>query len=148
MEGLDSVLGATGIGAVLGGILTWISQARKESHERQLALIEEARKNVESADASADRAAARDTTKVGSAIRQFIIISLVFSFVFAPFILCWFNVPMAVEYTETKGGYLWGLIPEYTKYFVEYVKGFYIPAEFKTAFMAIVGFYFGRSACK
>lgn len=148
MEGLDSVLGATGAGALVGGILTWISQARKESHERQLALIEESRKNVDNADASADRAAARDTSASGTRIRQFIILSLIFSFIVAPFILCWFKVPMAVEYTEKAGGYLWGLIPEYSNYIVEYINGFYIPAEFKTAFMAIIGFYFGRSAAK
>ena len=148
MEGLDSVLGATGAGALVGGILTWISQARKESHERQLALIEEARKNVESADASADKAASRDNTNSGTRIRQFIIVSLIFSFIVAPFILCWFKVPMAVEYSKQTGGYLWGLIPEVTRYAIEYVNGFYIPAEFKTAFMAIIGFYFGRSAAK
>ena len=148
MEGLDSVLGATGAGALVGGVLTWISQARKESHERQIALIEEHRKTAEAADASADKAAARTNNASGTVVRQLIIISLIFSFIIAPFALCWFNVPMAVEYQEQKGGYFWGLIPEYTKYAVEYVKGFYIPAEFKTAFMAIIGFYFGRSAAK
>lgn len=148
MEGLDSVLGATGAGALVGGVLTWISQARKESHERQLALIEEHRKNIESSDSSADKAAARVNNAAGTRVRQLIIISLIFSFIIAPFVLCWFNVPMAVEYTEEKGGWFWGLIPEYSRYAVEYIKGFYIPAEFKTAFMAIIGFYFGRSAAK
>ena len=85
---------------------------------------------------------------MGQRVRQFIIAALIFSFVVAPFVFAWTTIPIAVERTETVGGYFWGIIPEYTRQVIEYAKGFYIPAEFKVAFMAIVGFYFGRSAAK
>ena len=54
------ILGATGAGALVGGALTWITSMRKESHERQLALIDKLRDVAADADASADKAAARD----------------------------------------------------------------------------------------
>lgn len=148
MEGLE-LLSGTGAGAIIGYVFSAISQARKQAHEEKLALIDTALKVASAADKSADAAAKRDSTNVGSRVRQFIIVSLVFSFVIAPFILCFFgDIPVAVEREQTYGGYFWGIIPEYSRQVVEYVKGFYIPAEFKTAFMAIVGFYFGRSATK
>lgn len=147
MDGLE-ILGATGAGAVVGGVLTWITALRKESHERQLAVIDKLRDVARDADDSADKAAARDCSCVGQRVRQFIIAALIFSFVVAPFIFAWTNIPIAVERTEEWGGYLWGVVPEYTRQVIDYAAGFYIPAEFKVAFMAIVGFYFGRSAAR
>lgn len=147
MDGLE-ILGATGAGAVVGGVLTWITALRKESHERQLAVIDKLRDAARDADGSADKAAARDCSCVGQRVRQFIIAALIFSFVVAPFIFAWTNIPIAVERTEEWGGYLWGIVPEYTRQVIDYAAGFYIPAEFKVAFMAIVGFYFGRSAAR
>lgn len=147
MDGLE-ILGATGAGAVVGGVLTWITALRKESHERQLAVIDKLRDIARDADDSADKAAARDCSCVGQRVRQFIIAALIFSFVVAPFIFAWTNIPIAVERTEEWGGYLWGIVPEYTRQVIDYAAGFYIPAEFKVAFMAIVGFYFGRSAAR
>lgn len=147
MDGLE-ILGATGAGAVVGGVLTWITALRKESHERQLAVINKLRDVARDADDSADKAAARDCSCVGQRVRQFIIAALIFSFVVAPFIFAWTNIPIAVERTEEWGGYLWGIVPEYTRQVIDYAAGFYIPAEFKVAFMAIVGFYFGRSAAR
>lgn len=147
MDGLE-ILGATGAGAIVGGVLTWITALRKESHERQLAVIDKLRDAARDADDSADKAAARDCSCVGQRVRQFIIAALIFSFVVAPFIFAWTNIPIAVERTEEWGGYLWGIVPEYTRQVIDYAAGFYIPAEFKVAFMAIVGFYFGRSAAR
>ena len=147
MDGLE-ILGATGAGAVVGGVLTWITALRKESHERQLAVIDKLRDAARDADDSADKAAARDCSCVGQRVRQFIIAALIVSFVVAPFIFAWTHIPIAVERTEEWGGYLWGIVPEYTRQVIDYAAGFYIPAEFKVAFMAIVGFYFGRSAAR
>ena len=147
MEGLE-ILGATGAGAIVGGVLTWITALRKESHERQLAVIDKLREAAKDADDSADRAFARDNSCIGQRVRQFIIAALIFSFVVAPFVFEWTNIPIAVERTEESGGYFWGLVPEYTRQVIDYAAGFYIPAEFKVAFMSIVGFYFGRSAAR
>ena len=52
MDGLE-ILGATGAGAVVGGVLTWITALRKESHERQLAVIDKLRDVARDADDSA-----------------------------------------------------------------------------------------------
>ncbi len=147
MEGME-ILGATGAGAAVGGALTWISSMRKESHERQMAIIDKMRDTAKDADDSADKAAARDQSEAGRRVRQLIIMALIFSFVVAPFIFAWTPIPVAVERTQTHGGFLWGLIPEYTRQAVEYARGFYIPSEFRVAFMSIVGFYFGRSAAR
>ena len=57
MEGME-ILGATGAGAAVGGALTWISSMRKESHERQMAMIDKMRETAKDADESADKAAA------------------------------------------------------------------------------------------
>lgn len=139
MEGME-ILGATGAGAAVGGALTWISSMRKESHERQMAMIDKMRETAKDA--------ARDRSQVGQRVRQLIIMALIFSFVVAPFIFAWTSIPVAVERTESCGGFLWGLVPEYTRQAIEYARGFYIPSEFKVAFMSIVGFYFGRSAAR
>ena len=45
MEGME-ILGATGAGAAVGGALTWISSMRKESHERQMAMIDKMRETA------------------------------------------------------------------------------------------------------
>lgn len=143
------MLASTGGGAILGGILTWISSARKESHERQMAVIDKMREVAKDADDSSDKAMLRDSSEGGQRIRRFIVVALVFSFCIAPFIFAFFpDIPIAVERAETCGGWLWGFVPEYSRQAMEYARGFYIPSEFKAAFMAIVGFYFGRNAAK
>lgn len=147
MEGLD-VLSSTGGGAILGAIFSYISSARKEAHQERMELLSAKINANKEADTSADKAMQRDLSQVGQRIRQFIVVALVFSFCLAPFVFAWTSIPIAVERTETFGGYFWGIIPEYTRDVIEYAKGFYIPSEFKTAFMAIIGFYFGRSATR
>lgn len=66
MEGME-ILGATGAGAAVGGALTWISSMRKESHERQMAMIDKMRETAKDADESADKAARATSRRSGSA---------------------------------------------------------------------------------
>ena len=154
MEGIDLV-SSVGGGAVAGAVLTlvgkgfdFIKTANERSFSMAMAAIDKKIEANKAADESADAAVKRVPIDAGKWVRRLIIGAMVFSFCVATFIFAWTNIPVAVERTQSAGGWLWGLIPYTTETVVEYVKGFYIPSEFRACFMAIVGFYFGRSAVK
>lgn len=106
--------------------------------ERQSALAEIAIKTQAAADESADRAEARGGTG-GTWVRRFIVMSVLFAIVGAPFILSFFGISTFVE------GEYGGIFGLFTDQFKE-VKGFLLVTELRTALIAIIGFYFGQSA--
>lgn len=133
-------MGASALG---GFIMKQQAEARKERHEeRKWAL-----KQHESAEQSRERAAGLTG---GKWIRRILVGAFVLGVIFLPFALAFFqDIPVVVQYSETSGGWLWGLFgPEYKEQVFETVHGFWISPEVRHGVMAIIGFYFGQGAAK
>lgn len=143
--GEDILFGSMG-GAIAGFIFQTVTSLRNQSHQRQVEMIELAMKRVSIEDTSADKAGKRDG-EGGVWMRRFILFMLAFTLCFGCFVFAFMpSVPVVIEDTVRGGGWLWGLVPEWSEKKFTNVNGFYIPQEFKTAFISLIFFYFGRSA--
>ena len=120
-----------------GGVSGFVFKLIGTMVERQSALAELAIKTQAAADVSADRAEARGGAG-GTWVRRFIVMSVLFAIVGAPFILSFFGISTFVE------GEYGGIFGLFTEQFKE-VKGFLLVTELRTALLAIIGFYFGQS---
>lgn len=95
------------------------------------------------ADDSADRAAKRDGAG-GAWIRRLIAICILFSMIFAPFVMAFFDIPVTVE--KAKGGILSFLGFGLNGW--KHLEGFVLLPEVRQGMLAILGFYFGSSQVK
>jgi hypothetical protein len=95
------------------------------------------------ADDSADRAAKRDGSG-GAWIRRLIAICILFSMIFAPFVMAFFDIPVTVE--KAKGGILSFLGIGLNGW--KHLEGFVLLPEVRQGMLAILGFYFGSSQVK
>ena len=140
---------SAGISAGAGFIATLVAQFYKSYSENQKQMLEIMRGKTEIADASADKAASRDGD-AGKLIRRMIYFGCAFTIIVAPFIFAFFGgIPVEVEERTISGGWLWGLIPEWSSTVFHKVDGFYLPDSVQTAFISfLIPFYLGRGAAK
>ena len=94
-------------------------------------------------DDSADRAAKR-TGEGGAWIRRFIAICILFSVVFAPFVMAFFNIPVTVEAQKMGIFKFLGIGTDKWKH----LEGFVLLPEVRQGMLALLGFYFGSSQVK
>ncbi len=152
METLFDPSGAA-VSAGAGFVCTLIASSMKSflsmAQERQTMLLEMLKVKTEIADASADKAAARDGD-AGKWIRRMIYFGCAFTIIVAPFVFAFFaSIPVEVEQRETLGGWLWGFVPEWTSTSFHSVNGFYLPDSIQRAFITcLIPFYLGRGAAK
>lgn len=138
------------IGSAGAGFATAIiSQVLKAKMERDAQMLDMIRQRVEIADASADKAAARDGD-AGKWFRRMIYFGCAFTIIVAPFLFAFFDgIPVQVEQREVMGGWLFGLIPQWTSTTFHLVQGFYLPDSIQRAFISyLIPFYLGRGAGK
>jgi hypothetical protein len=93
-----------------------------------------------------DKAVKRVPIDVGKGVRQFIVLTVLFGTIAAPFILPFFGVPTFVEVDAKNPEGLFGLIPETTKKFFVQINGFLYTSENRQILLSIIGFYFGTAA--
>lgn len=128
--------GATGF---LFRFMAQKSQDQKEIFERLIAANKQTTENQ-------DKAANRVSIDAGRAVRQVIVLTVLFGAFAAPFILPFFGVPTFVEVDVKNPEGLFGLIPATgRKAFVE-INGFFWASENREVLLSIVGFYFGSAA--
>lgn len=129
-------------GALTGFIFRIIAAKAEESKLR----FERMMKAIDKADESADKASKRDGD-MGKMVRQFIVVSVIFSIVISPFVMAILGIPTYLEVDYTNGSKLFGLLgSEATnKAFVE-ISGNLITSEIRQCLIAITGFYFGSAA--
>lgn len=129
-------------GAVTGFIFRLIAAKSEESRNRFNRMM----KAIDKSDESADRAAKRDGD-VGKAVRQFIVVSVIFSIVISPFVMAILGIPTYLEVDYNNGGSILGLIGEdvSSKAFVE-ISGNLITSEIRQCLIAVTGFYFGSAS--
>ena len=103
-------------------------------------------KAIDKSDQSADKAGKRDGD-VGKIVRQFIVVSVIFSIVISPFVMAILGIPTYLEVDYNNGGSILGLIGEdvSSKAFVE-ISGNLITSEIRQCLIAVTGFYFGSAS--
>jgi len=126
-------------GGLVGFIFRFMAQKaqdQKEMFERILAANKQTTENQ-------NAAATRVPIDVGRAVRQVIVLAVLFATLLAPFILPFFGVPTFVEVDATQTNLLG---PDtLKKYFVE-INGYLFTSENREILLSIVGFYFGSAA--
>lgn len=126
-------------GGLVGFIFRFIAQKaqdQKEMFERMMAANKQTNENQ-------NAAVQRVPLDIGRAVRQVIVLAVLFATLLAPFILPFFGVPTFVEVDATQTNLLG---PDtFKKYFVE-VNGYLFTSENREILLSIVGFYFGSAA--
>jgi len=128
--------GATGF---LFKYLAQKSQDQKEIFERLITANKLTTENQ-------NQAVKRVPLDTGRAVRQIIVLTVLFGAFAAPFILPFFGVPTFIEVDVKNPEGLFGLIPETTKKAFVEINGFIWSSENRQILLSIVGFYFGTSA--
>lgn len=129
-------------GGATGFLFKFMAQKSADQKEMFKQLIESNKQTTD----NQNQAAQRVGIDAGRAVRQIIVLTVLFGAFAAPFILPFFGVPTFVEVDVKNPEGLFGLIPETTrKAFVE-VNGFFWSSENRQILLSIVGFYFGTAA--
>ena len=118
------------------------SEDRKDRHIEHLASIQ----RLEVGEKSRTRAG----SVVGPWIRRFLVVSMVFAVIIAPFVIAVFTDKSTVfQYTESPRGFFAGLFGRVSEhYHFEPLKGYVLSSETRQALMAVIAFYFGQGAAK
>lgn len=114
-------------------------QAEQENFKRLLELNEQGERGR-------DAAVKRVSVDAGKAVRQIIVLMVLFGTIAAPFVLPFFGIPTIVEVTQTNPEFLFGLIPESKETIFQTVNGYLFTQENRQILVSIVGFYFGAAA--
>ncbi len=144
-----SAIGSATAGFACTLLTSFVRSFLDMSLERQQVMLDILKGKTLIQDESADKANLRDPD-VGKWIRRLIYGGCAFSIILAPFIFAFFSdISVEVENRQIAGGWLWGMIPEYTDTVFHQVKGFYLPDSIQTAFISyLIPFYLGRGAAK
>ena len=126
-----------------GGVTGFVMKLISAQMNIQANAIDAMIKKQGVSDDSADRAAKR-TGEGGAWIRRFIAICILFSVVFAPFIMAFFNIPVTVEAQKMGIFKFLGIGADKWKH----LEGFVLLPEVRQGMLALLGFYFGSSQVK
>jgi hypothetical protein len=114
-------------------------QAEQENFKRLLEANDRTNRNQ-------NEAIKRVSVDAGKAVRQIIVLMVLFGTIAAPFVLPFFGIPTIVEVNHTNPELLFGLIPERTEIIFQSVNGYLFTQENRQILVSIVGFYFGSAA--
>jgi hypothetical protein len=129
-------------GSATGFLFRYMAEKRQAEQENFKRLIE-MNKMVED---SRNKAVERVPIDAGKAVRQIIVLMVLFGTIAAPFVLPFFGIPTIVEVNQTHPEALFGLIPETKETIFQTINGYLFTQENRQILISIVGFYFG-SAC-
>jgi choline-glycine betaine transporter len=79
-------------------------------------------------------------------VRQFIVVSVIFSIVISPFVMALLGIPTYLQVDYQDGGDILGFVAEKTKTAFVEISGNLITTEIRQCLIAITGFYFGSAA--
>jgi hypothetical protein len=126
-----------------GGVTGFVMKLISAQMNIQANAIDAMIKKQGVSDDSADRAAKR-TGEGGAWIRRFIAICILFSVVFAPFVMAFFDIPVTVEANKLGVFKFLGIGSDKWKH----LEGFVLLPEVRQGMLALLGFYFGSSQVK
>ena len=124
-----------------GGITGFVMRLVASQAEAQGRALDAMLQKQKMADKSAEAAAGRG----GVWVRRVIAVSILFAVIVAPFILSFFQVPIALE-NSSRGG-LFSLIFGQNNEYIN-VNGFVLLPEVRQGMLALLSFYFGSSMVK
>ena len=124
-----------------GGITGFVMRLVASQAEAQGRALDAMLQKQKMADKSAESAAGRG----GIWVRRVIAVSILFAVIVAPFILSFFQVPIALE-NSSRGG-LFSLIFGQNNEYIN-VNGFVLLPEVRQGMLALLSFYFGSSMVK
>mgnify|MGYP003305649389 FL=1 len=124
-----------------GGITGFVMRLVASQAEAQGRALDAMLQKQEMADKSAEAAAGRG----GVWVRRVIAVSILFAVIVAPFILSFFQVPIALE-KGSSGGILSLIFGKNNEYIN--VNGFVLLPEVRQGMLALLSFYFGSSMVK
>ena len=128
-------------GSVAGFIFRYMAEKRQAEQENFKRLLESNKQFT----SNQDKAAKRVPIDAGKAVRQIIVLAILFGTIIAPFVLPFFGIPTVVEVVETHPEILFGLIPEKKETVFQSVSGYLFTQENRQILLSIVGFYFGSA---
>ena len=126
-----------------GGVTGFVMKLISAQMNIQANAIQSMIKKQGIVDDSADRAAQR-SGESGAWVRKLIAMCILFSVVFAPFVMAFFDIPVTVE--SAKNGILKFLGIGSDKW--QSLEGFVLLPEVRQGMLALLGFYFGSSQVK
>ena len=126
-----------------GGVTGFVMKLISAQMNIQANAIDAMIKKQGVSDDSADKAAKR-TGEGGAWIRRFIAICILFSVVFAPIIMAFFDIPVTVEANKLGIFKFLGIGSDKWKH----LEGFVLLPEVRQGMLALLGFYFGSSQVK
>ena len=134
---LISLIGGSAVG-FLFRYMAEKRQAEQENFKRLLEANDRTNRNQ-------NEAVKRVPIDAGKAVRQIIVLAILFGTIVAPFVLPFFGIPTVVEVIETHPEFLFGLIPETKETVFQSVSGYLFTQENRQILLSIVGFYFGSA---
>jgi hypothetical protein len=129
-------------GGAVGFLFRFLAQKSQDQKEMFNQLIQANKQTTD----NQDKAVVRVPIDSGKAVRQIIVLTILFGAFAAPFILPFFGVPTFVEVDTTSPEGLFGLFPQTSKKFFVEINGFLWASENRQILLSIVGFYFGAAA--
>jgi len=129
-------------GGATGFLFRYMAQKAQDQKEMFNQLMASNKQTTE----NQDKAAQRVPLDVGRAVRQIIVLSVLFATFLAPFVLPFFGIPTFVEVDAKTPEGLFGLIPESTRKFFVEINGYLFTSENRQILLSIIGFYFGSAA--
>lgn len=129
-------------GGAAGFLFKFMAQKSADQKEMFKQLIEANTQTTK----NQNEAVQRVGIDAGRAVRQIIVLTVLFGAFAAPFILPFFGIPTFVEVVVKDPEGLFGLIPETSKKAFVELNGFFWSSENREILLSIVGFYFGTAA--
>lgn len=129
-------------GSATGFIFRYMAEKRQSEAENFKRLLDANKQTTD----NQDRAVQRVPVDAGKAVRQIIVLMVLFGTIAAPFVLPFFGIPTVVEVNKTNPEILFGLIPETQETIFQTVNGYLFTQENRQILVSIVGFYFGSAA--
>ena len=126
-----------------GGVTGFVMKLISAQMNIQANAIQSMIKKQEVSDSSADRAAQR-SGESGAWVRKLIAMCILFSVVFAPFIMAFFDIPVSIEAQKLGIFKFLGIGADKWKN----LEGFVVLPEVRQGMLALLGFYFGSSQVK
>lgn len=129
-------------GSATGFLFRYMAEKRQAEADNFKRLLEANKQTTE----NQDKAVQRVPLDAGKAVRQIIVLMVLFGTIAAPFVLPFFGIPTIVEVNTTHPELLFGLVPETKEVIFQTVNGYLFTQENRQILVSIVGFYFGSAA--
>jgi hypothetical protein len=126
-----------------GGVTGFVMKLISAQMNIQANAIKSMIQKQEVADNSADKAANRSDEN-GAWVRKLIAMCILFSVVFAPFVMAFFDIPVTIEANKLGIFKFLGIGADKWKH----LEGFVLLPEVRQGMLALLGFYFGSSQVK